>query len=215
MGVYYASKQSGKFRISPSFAGNPTPPTAFPSLHASFSGFPATQCPAQLFGKPHPPRGHRGQGVPRPVAASFFGLERWREDGRLTSVRSAQRVPPVSLRPVGVRACRALADGRLLSVNGLGVIEQFDYAWRDWQQPAAETAAAVPAAAPVPAEEEAEGFDEDGNGEEQDEVVGGGSDGEPGAAEVKRYVQLRSVCYRAYIRAEFDLRLFGVEPARY
>ncbi|CAN0573128.1 unnamed protein product, partial [Ectocarpus sp. 12 AP-2014] len=29
------------------------------------------QCPAQLFGRPHPARGQRGQGVPRPVAASF------------------------------------------------------------------------------------------------------------------------------------------------
>ena len=138
------------------------------------------------------------------MAASFRGLERWREDGRLTSVRSAQRVPPVSLKPVGVRACRALADGRLLSVNGLGVIEQFDYAWRDWQQPAGAAAAAAAGVAAAgetaaPAVDESEGLDEegDGDGDEEDEVAaggGGGSDGDgdgkPGA-EVKRCVRPR------------------------
>lgn len=151
------------------------------------------------------------------MAASFRGLERWREDGRLASVRSAQRVPPVSLRPVGVRACRALADGRLLSVNGLGVIEQFDYAWRDWQQPAGASAAAATAtaaaaasaagvtaeAAAEAAEEDAEGFDEHGHGDgdEEDEVAGGGggSDGEPGA-EVKRCAPDPSACRPFWFR---------------
>lgn len=142
------------------------------------------------------------------MAASFRGLERWREDGRLTFVRSAQRVPPVSLKPVGVRACRALADGRLLSVNGLGVIEQFDYAWREWQQPAGAAAAAAPAAAGVTAAadaaaEEADGVDEDGDGDEEDDIAGGGGgasdsdgddDGEPGA-EVKRCVRCPSALW--------------------
>ena len=41
---------------------------------------------------------------------------------------------------MGVRACRVLADGRLLSVNGLGVVEQFAFSWRDWHVPAAATA---------------------------------------------------------------------------
>lgn len=131
------------------------------------------------------------------MAASFRGLERWREDGRLTSVRSAQRVPPVSLKRVGVRACRALADGRLLSVNGLGVIEQFDYAWRDWQQPAEAAVVAAAAAASGGAgmmtavAEDVEGCDEEGEGDEEDEVAGGGSDGEPGA-EVKRCAHILS-----------------------
>lgn len=155
------------------------------------------------------------------MAASFRGLERWREDGRLTSVRSAQRVPPVSLKPVGVRACRALADGRLLSVNGLGVIEQFNYAWRDWQQPAGAAAAAAATAAAATgvtaaeaAAEEAEGLGEDGDEDEGDEGVGagggsvsdgdgdggGGGDGEPGA-EVKRCVCMPNprVCWFGFV----------------
>lgn len=36
---------------------------------------------------------------------------------------------------MGVRACRALPDGRLLSVNGLGVLEQFNLSWREWHAP--------------------------------------------------------------------------------
>lgn len=124
------------------------------------------------------------------MAASFRGLERWRESGRLASVRSVQRVPSVSLRQVGVRACRALADGRLLSVNSLGVIEQFDYAWRDWQLPAAAAAdaaadsSAVSTVAATGAETAAEREEEE---KEEEEEVGGDSEGEPGV-EFKRYV---------------------------
>lgn len=44
------------------------------------------------------------------------------------------RVLPLSRSAVGVRACRALSDGRLISVNGLGVLEQFEYSWREWQE---------------------------------------------------------------------------------
>ncbi|CAB1115756.1 unnamed protein product [Ectocarpus sp. CCAP 1310/34] len=138
------------------------------------------QCPAQLFGRPHPARGQRGQGVPRPVVASFRGLERWRESSRLASVRSVQRVPSVSLKQVGVRACRALADGRLLSVNGLGVIEQFNYAWRDWQLPASDSSA-VAAATATGVETAAEGEEEEAEEEEEEEgVVGGDREEEPG-----------------------------------
>ncbi|CBN78887.1 conserved unknown protein [Ectocarpus siliculosus] len=149
------------------------------------------QCPAQLFGRPHPARGQRGQGVPRPVAASFRGLERWRESGRLASVRSVQRVPSVSLRQVGVRACRALADGRLLSVNGLGVIEQFNYAWRDWQLPAADSSA-VAATTETGIETAAGGEEEEEEEEEEEGVVGGDSEGEPGV-EAKRMVHFTHV----------------------
>ena len=45
------------------------------------------------------------------------------------------RVLPLSRSQVGVRACRALPDGRLLSVNGLGVLEQFDFSWKEWHAP--------------------------------------------------------------------------------
>ncbi|CAM9336477.1 unnamed protein product, partial [Ectocarpus fasciculatus] len=150
------------------------------------------QCPAQLFGRPHPARGQRGQGVPRPVAASFRGLERWRESGRLASVRSVQRVPSVSLRQVGMRACRALADGRLLSVNGLGVIEQFDYAWRDWQLPAAAAAAGADSSSAVAAATATGAETAEEEEEEEEEVVGGDSEGEPGV-EAKRMVHFTHV----------------------
>lgn len=48
---------------------------------------------------------------------------------------------------MGVRACRALPDGRLLSVNGLGVLEQFDFSWREWPAPSPSSSAAVAAPA--------------------------------------------------------------------
>lgn len=49
---------------------------------------PVPQCPAQLFRKPHPARDVRGQGFPRPVAASLRDLESWKE---VAPVRSVQR----------------------------------------------------------------------------------------------------------------------------
>jgi hypothetical protein len=40
-------------------------------------------------------------------------------------------VTPLSRAEVGVKCMRILSDGRILMVNGLGVIELFVYSWRD------------------------------------------------------------------------------------
>lgn len=87
------------------------------------------------------------------------------------------RVPALARSPVGVRACRALPNGRVLAVNGLGVLEQFEYSWKDWNPPASAAAG------------------EDGDGdtrlERGDGAAGGEEDGEveakgQGRAEAKK-----------------------------
>lgn len=92
------------------------------------------------------------------------------------------RVLPLSRSHVGIRACRALADGRLLIVNGLGVLEQFEYSWRDLHS------SPVPSSAPAAA---TTGDDAQGGGEavveEQGEDLGSHEETESrGYGEVKK-----------------------------
>ncbi|CAM9825759.1 unnamed protein product [Chrysoparadoxa australica] len=84
------------------------------------------QCPQQLFSRPHPCRGNR-LSVPRPLMQSLAHIGECTVFGQpLMTV-----VAPLSASGAAVRCTRVLNDGRILLVNSFGVLEVFEYGWRD------------------------------------------------------------------------------------
>ncbi len=87
------------------------------------------QCPMQLFNQPHPRLCQRNC-IPRPLSLSLKSIDNWMEEESKALRKSNQIVQPLSRAEVGVRCMRILPDGRILTVNGLGVVELFSYRWR-------------------------------------------------------------------------------------
>ncbi len=87
------------------------------------------QCPMQLFNQPHPSLRQRNC-IPRPLSLSLKSIDNWMEEESKALRKSNQIVLPLSRAEVGVRCMRILPDGRILTVNGLGVVELFAYRWR-------------------------------------------------------------------------------------
>ncbi len=88
------------------------------------------QCPMQLFHHPHPSICQLSR-ITHPLSVSLKSIDTWIEEESRALKSSNKMVLPLSRAEVGVRCMKILPDGRILAVNGLGVVELFACRWKN------------------------------------------------------------------------------------